>query len=187
MSAGDFDQRRGAPAVPRWFMDVLHEVIYADGRDGHLAIQTLSAMMDPPSPSDPYILTEWARGLSQTRIADVLLKSRHRVCRRIAAMRRRLGAAMLRRIHGNMAVANALIPFDFENGAYIPNVRLVVDRLASLSVVELGVLSALLRLLPEDETLAIVGISHTWYHIVTARLSAAFRLTFPGREKVSSR
>ena len=63
----------------------------------------------------------------------------------------------------------------------------MVDRLASLSEVELGVLSALLRLLPEDETLAIVGIGHTWYHIVMARLSAAFRLTFPGREKVSSR
>ena len=38
MSGKDICPRIGASIVPRWFLDVLHAVIYADGQDGYFTI-----------------------------------------------------------------------------------------------------------------------------------------------------
>ena len=121
-----------------------------------------------------------ARGSSQTQIAAKLRMSRHRICRRMNAMRRRLGCATLRRLRGNQTAAETFSLFAFGHCNETPNVRLVIDRLAELSPVELSVLSALLRFLPENETLASAGISRTWYYRIAAKLSAEFRIALPG-------
>ena len=185
MSGKAICPRIGASIVPRWFLDVLHAVIYADGQDGYFTILALSAMIDARSPGDQAILLEWARGSSQTQIAAKLRMSRHRICRRMNAMRRRLGCATLRRLRGNQTAAEAFSLFAFGHCNETPNVRLVIDRLAELSPVELSVLSALLRFLPENETLASAGISRTWYYRIAAKLSAEFRIALPGRKKVA--
>ena len=91
-----------------------------------------------------------ARGSSQTQIAANLRMSRHRICRRMNAMRRRLGCATLRRLRGNQTAAEAFYLFAFGHCNETPDVRLVIDRLAELSPVELSVLSAILRFLPEN-------------------------------------
>ena len=168
MSRKDICPRIGASIVPRWFLDVLHAVIYADGQDGYFTILALSAMIDARSPGDLAILTEWARGFSQTKIAANLRMSRHRICRRMNAMRRRLGCATLRRLRGNQTAAEAFSLFAFGHCNETPDVRLVIDRLAELSPVELSVLSAILRFLPENETLASAGM-----HISASRASAS--------------
>ena len=185
MKASDRDPHIGPSAVPRWFMDVLHAVIYADGQDGYFAILALSWAMDAHSPTELAILAELARGSSQTQIAAALGMSRHCVCRRVNALRRRFGDANLRRIRGNRTAAEALAAFASCRSGGMRCIRAVTGRLARLSPVELGVLFALVRHLPEGETLAAVGISHTWYHTVAARLSAEFHLVAPSRKKVS--
>ena len=185
MSGKDICPRIDASIVPRWFLDVLHAVIYADGQDGYFTILALFAMIDAHSPEDQAILTEWARGFSQTQIAANLGMSRHRICRRMNAMRRRIGCATLRRLRGNQTAAEAFSLFAFGHCNETPNVRLVIDRLAELSPVELSVLSALLRFLPENETLASAGISRTWYYRIAAKLSAEFHIALPGRKKVA--
>ena len=185
MKASDRDPHIGPSAVPRWFMDVLHAVIYADGQDGYFAILALSWAMDAHSPTELAILAELARGSSQTQIAAALGMSRHCVCRRVNALRRRFGDANLRRIRGNRTAGEALAAFASCRSGGMRCVRAVTGRLARLSPVELGVLFALVRHLPEGETLAAVGISHTWYHTVAARLSAEFHLVAPSRKKVS--
>ena len=91
-----------------------------------------------------------ARGSSQTQIAANLRMSRHRICRRMNAMRRRLGCATLRRLRGNQTAAEAFYLFAFGHCNETPDVRLVIDRLAELSPVELSVLSAILRFLSEN-------------------------------------
>ena len=122
---------------------------------------------------------------SQTQIAANLGMSRHRICRRMNAMRRRIGCATLRRLRGNQTAAEAFSLFAFGHCNETPDVRLVIDRLAELSPVELSVLSALLRLLPENETLTSAGISRTWYYRIAAKLSAEFHIALPGRKKVA--
>ena len=171
-------------AAPSWFVDVLHEVIYADGEDGHLAVKAISAMVDARSPSDPAILEAWARGSGQAQIACRLGTSRHHVCRRMTAMRRRLGDGALRRLRGRLAVAEALKAFDFRQGRGLPDVLLAVERLAELSPVELRVLAALARMLPAHEAWEAIGISDVWYYAVRAKLMARFHIVRPRRGKV---
>lgn len=183
MSAESHATRKGTGMVPRWFLNILHEIIYADGQDGYLAVQAISVAMDARSLSVPDVLAGWANGLGQTGIGNALGISRHCVCRRMKTLRRRLGAPLLRNLHGNRTAANVLSAFDFGHGRTMPNILHVIRRLASLSPVELCVLSALLRLMTEDETLALLGISHTWYHTIKARLSASFLIVPPGRRR----
>ena len=185
MSAETLATRPGASIVPRWFLDVLHEIIYADGQDGYLAVQALSAAIDVRSPIDPPLLMAWAHGLSQKEIATTLRVSRHCVCRRMKALRRRLGVRLMRNLRGSRTAADALALFGLDQRRTMPNVRHAVGRLAALTAVELCVLSALLRLTPEGETLTALGISHTWYHAVKARLASLFPLAIPERRKVA--
>ena len=177
--------RQRAAIVPRWFMDVLHEVIYADGQDGYLAVRALSAAIDARSPIDPPLLLEWACGRSQTEIADILGVSRHCICRRMNTLRRHFGDKPLRKLHGNKTAAEVLALTDLRHGKTLPNVRHTIERLASLSAMELCVLSAIMRRSAEDETLICLGISHTWYHTIKSRLSARFHIVPPSRKKVS--
>ena len=174
-----------AAIVPRWFMDVLHAVIYADGPDGLLAVRVFAAAIDARSPIDPPLLMGWACGRSQTEIGAVLGVSRHCVCRRMKALRRHFGDRLLRKLHGNKTAAEVLKLFEFRHGKALPNVRHAIERLASLSAMELCVLSAIMRRSVEDETLSCLGISHTWYHAIKARLSAMFHILPSCRKKVS--
>ena len=176
----------GTAIVPRWFIDVLHEVIYADGTDGHLAMQALSTAISSHSPTDTAIMTEWANGFSQTQIAANLGLSRHCVCRRIRTLIRRFGKGFQNGLHGNKTAAATLALFDFKQGTSTPAVRHAVDRLAALSPVELCVLSSVVRLLPEHETLTDLGIKHSWYHTIKARLNASFWLCPFQRKKIAA-
>ena len=167
----------GTAIVPRWFIDVLHEVIYADGTDGHLAMKALSAAISSHSPTDTAIMTEWANGFNQTQIAANLGLSRHCVCRRIRTLIRRFGKGFQNGLHGNKTAAATFALFDFSHGAPTSAVLHAIDRLASLSPVELSVLFSVVRLVPENDALADLGIKHSWYHTVKARLNASFQLS----------
>ncbi len=171
--------------VPGWFRRTLHMVIYADGRGGYLAAQALSAAISAGFPGASETLAAWADGLCLNQIAARLGISRHSAARRIRRLRGGMGGALFDELRGCAEASAALAAFIANGGATEPNVRIVVERLAPLSAVELGVLCAVLLRRREGETLSRLGIGHAWYHVVKARVEAMFPATLPVRRQQS--
>ena len=154
-------------------------VIYAEGRGGYLATQALSAAMSVDFPDASEVLAAWASGLELKQLAATLGISRHSSARRLKRLRGRMGEALLDELRGSAEASAALAAFIANGGAAEPNVRIVVERLAPLSAVELGVLCAVLLRRRKGETLSRLGIGHAWYHVVKARVEAMFQLSGP--------
>ena len=179
-------RHEGWQPVPGWFRRVLHLVIYAEGRGGYLATQALSAAMSVDFPDASEVLAAWASGLELKQLAATLGISRHSSARRLKRLRGRMGEALLDELRGSAEASAALAAFIANGGAAEPNVRIVVERLAPLSAVELGVLCAVLLRRRKGETLSRLGIGHAWYHVVKARVEAMFPATIPARRRQSA-
>ncbi len=162
--------------VPPWFKDVLHSTIFAQIDHAHHIIRTFSAISVVP-PSDRGVLAEFAMGSNQDRIAARFGVSRHHVCRRLKRLRKMLGDRLPCGLRMPSATASLIADFVEHGGPRVPNVRTVVKRLEELSRNELGVLFALLRRQPVNETLVALGIGNTRYHQIKARLSVSFFLS----------
>ena len=161
--------------VPTWFTDVLHAIIYAGADDAHRTIQALAAALTF-SPQDMATLPKMALGLTQGRIADELGVSRHCICRQLKRLRRALGESLLCVMNAPHCATALLAAFVERGGHDDTNVKTVIERLQPLSRNELGVLFGLIRRQSKGEVLNALGIGHTHYHQIKAKLTAAFIL-----------
>ena len=155
--------------VPHWFKDVLHSIIYADCIQAYTAIRTLDLFLQGDK-RIRRILALHAHGLNHTQIAAHLKVSRYCVIRAMNRFAKYDGREMLLRTHSSPFIADMLDTFLEKHHGENENIRTPIAFLWGLTCTELGVLSALLRELTEEEAIAHACISKSRYHEVKKHL-----------------
>ena len=155
--------------VPHRFKDILHSIIYADCIQAYTAIRAL-AMSFQGEKRIRRILALHAHGLNHTQIAARLKLSRYCVIRAMKHFAKHGGNETLLRTHSSPFIAEMLDMFLEKHLAENENIRTAIAFLWGLTCTELGVLSALLRELTEEEAIAHVCVSKSRYHEVKKHL-----------------
>ena len=155
--------------VPHWFKDVLHSIIYADCIQAYTAIRALALFLQGDK-RIRRILALHAHGLNHTRIAAHLKVSRYCVIRAMNRFAKHVGNEMLLRTHSSQFIADMLDTFLEKHHGENENIRTAIAFLWGLTCTELGVLSALLRELTEEEAIAHACVSKSRYHEVKKHL-----------------
>ena len=155
--------------VPHWFKDVLHSIIYADCIQAYTAIRALALFLREEA-RIRRILALHAHGLNHTQIAARLKVSRYCVIRAMNRFAKHVGNEMLLRTHSSPFIADMLDAFLEKHHGENKNIRTAIAFLWGLTCTELGVLSALLRELTEEEAIAHACVSKSRYHEVKKHL-----------------
>ena len=155
--------------VPHWFKDVLHSIIYADCIQAYTAIRALALFLREET-RIRRILALHAHGLNHTQIAARLKVSRYCVIRAMNRFAKYDGREMLLRTHSSPFIADMLDAFLEKHHDENKNIRTAIAFLWGLTCTELGVLSALLRELTEEEAIAHACVSKSRYHEVKKHL-----------------
>ena len=155
--------------VPHWFKDVLHSIIYADCIQAYTAIRALALFLREET-RIRRILALHAHGLNHTQIAARLKVSRYCVIRAMNRFAKHVGNEMLLRTNSSPFIADILDAFLEEHHGENKNIRTAITFLWGLTCTELGVLSALLRELTEEEAIAHACVSKSRYHEVKKHL-----------------
>ena len=164
--------------VPHWFKDVLHSIIYADCVQAYTAIRALALFLQEQT-RIRRILALHAHGLNHTQIAARIKVSRYCVIRAMNRFAKYDGNEMLLRTHSSQFIADMLDTFLEKHHGENENIRTAIAFLWGLSCTELGVLSALLRELTEEEAIAHACVSKSRYHEVKKHLLEI--IVFPPR------
>ena len=155
--------------VPHWFKDILHSIIYADCVRAYTAIRALALFLQGDK-RIRRILALHAHGLNHTRIAARLKVSRYSIIRAMNRFAKHVGNEMLLLTHSSPFIADMLDTFLEKQHGENENIRTAIAFLWGLTCTELGVLSALLRELTEEEAIAHACVSKSRYHEVKKHL-----------------
>ena len=155
--------------VPHWFKDVLHSIIYADCVQAYTAIRALALFLQEQT-RIRRILALHAHGLNHTQIAARLKVSRYCVIRAMNRFAKHAGDEMLLGTHPSPFIADILDTFLEKHHGETENIRTAIAFLRGLTCTELGVLSALLRELTEEEAIAHACVGKSRYHEVKKHL-----------------
>ena len=155
--------------VPHWFKDILHTIIYSDCVQAYTAIRALALFLREET-RIRRILALHAHGLNHTQIAARIKVSRYCVIRAMNRFAKYDGNEMLLRTHSSQFIADMLDTFLEKHHGENENIRTAIAFLWGLTCTELGVLSALLRELTEEEAIAHACVSKSRYHEVKKHL-----------------
>ena len=173
----------GRHIVPLWLKDILHAIIYSDCVQAYTAIHAIALFLGAET-HDRRILTLHAHGLNHTQIAARLKVSRYSIIRAMNRFLKLADSDTLQRIQTSPMAADTLDRFLTRNYTHTENIHTAIAFLWGLSCTELGVLSALLRGLPESEAIEHVCVSKSRYHTVKKHLLELLDL---GRKSASKK
>ena len=159
----------GRRIVPHWFKDILHAIIYSDCVQAYITIQTIALFLGAET-HDRRILALHAHGLNHTQIAARLKVSRYSIIRAMNRLLKLADNDTFQRMQTSPTATDILDKFLQRNYTHSENIHTVITFLCGLSCTELGVLSALLRRLPESEAIEHACVSKSRYHTVKKRL-----------------
>ena len=159
----------GRHIVPLWFKDILHAIIYSDCVQAYTAIHAIALFLGSET-HDRRILALHAHGLNHTQIAARLKVSRYSIIRAMNRFLKLADSDTLQRMQTSPMAAGILDRFLARNYTHTENIHTAIAFLWGLSCTELGVLSALLRGLPESEAIEHACVSKSRYHTVKKRL-----------------
>ena len=162
--------------VPGWFMDVLHELIFANVMDAYMVIRMMNGVRKGIFLRDNALAMLYAQGYNYDKIAERLGISRFAVSRRIDGLCKIPGFEEFAKVRKIKGIAGAIRLFAERYRPDAENVVSVIDRLAPLSAVELGVLFAIVRELPKSAVLENLSISRSGYHKIKSLLFQTFSL-----------
>ena len=173
----------GRHIVPLWFKDILHAIIYSDCVQAYTAIHAIALFLGAET-HDRRILALHAHGLNHTQIAARLKVSRYSIIRAMNRLLKLADSDTLQRMHTSPMAADILDKFLARNYTHSENIHTAIAFLWGLSCTELGVLSALLRGLPESEAIEHACVSKSRYHTVKKHLLELLDL---GRKSASKK
>jgi predicted transcriptional regulator len=159
----------GRHIVPLWFKDILHAIIYSDCVQAYIAIHAIALFLGAET-HDRRILALHAHGLNHTQIAARLKVSRYSIIRAMNRLLKLAYSDTLQRMQKSPMAADILDKFLARNYTHSENIHTAIAFLWGLSCTELGVLSALLRGLPESEAIEHACVSKSRYHTVKKHL-----------------
>ena len=159
----------GRHIVPLWFKDILHAIIYSDCVQAYTAIHAIALFLGAET-HDRRILALHAHGLNHTQIAARLKVSRYSIIRAMNRLLKLADNDTFQRMQTSPTATDILDKFLQRNYTHSENIHTVITFLCGLSCTELGVLSALLRGLPESEAIEHACVSKSRYHTVKKRL-----------------
>ena len=159
----------GRHIVPLWFKDILHAIIYSDCVQAYTAIHAIALFLGAET-HDRRMLALHAHGLNHTQIAARLKVSRYSIIRAMNRLLKLAGSDTLQWMQTSLIAADILDTFLARNYTHSENIHTAIAFLWGLSCTELGVLSALLRGLPESEAIEHACVSKSRYHTVKKRL-----------------
>ena len=173
----------GRHIVPLWFKDILHAIIYSDCVQAYTAIHAIALFLGAET-HDRRVLALHAHGLNHTQIAARLKVSRYSIIRAMNRFLKLADSDTLQRMQTSPMAADILDRFLARNYTHSENIHTAIAFLWGLSCTELGVLSALLRGLPESEAIEHACVSKSRYHTVKKRLLELLNL---GRKSASKK
>jgi len=159
----------GRHIVPLWFKDILHAIIYSDCVQAYTAIHAIALFLGAET-HDRRILALHAHGLNHTQIAARLKVSRYSIIRAMNRLLKLAYSDTLERMQKSPMAADILDKFLARNYTHTENIHTAIAFLNGFTCTELGVLSALLRELPESEAIEYACVSKSRYHTVKKRL-----------------
>ena len=159
----------GRHIVPLWFKDILHTIIYSDCVQAYTAIHAIALFLGAET-HDRRILALHAHGLNHTQIAARLRVSRYSIIRAMNRLLKLADSDTLERMQKSPMAADILDKFLARNYTHTENIHTAIAFLNGFTCTELGVLSALLRELPESEAIEYACVSKSRYHTVKKRL-----------------
>jgi predicted transcriptional regulator len=173
----------GRHIVPLWFKDILHAIIYSDCVQAYTAIHAIALFLGAET-HDRRILALHAHGLNHTQIAARLKVSRYSIIRAMNRLLKLAYSDTLQRMQKSQMAADILDKFLARNYTHSENIHTAIAFLWGFTCTELGVLSALLRGLPESEAIEHACVSKSRYHTVKKHLLALLDL---GRKSTSKK
>ena len=159
----------GRHIVPLWFKDILHAIIYSDCVQAYTAIHAIALFLGAET-HDRRILALHAHGLNHTQIAARLKVSRYSIIRAMNRLLKLADSDTLQRMQTSPMAAGILDRFLARNCTHSENIHTAIAFLSGFTCTELGVLSALLRGLPESEAIEHACVSKSRYHTVKKQL-----------------
>ena len=159
----------GRHIVPLWFKDILHAIIYSDCVQAYTAIHAIALFLGSET-HDRRILALHAHGLNHTQIAARLKVSRYSIIRAMNRLLKLADSDTLQRMQTSLIAADILDIFLARNYSHSKNIHTAIAFLNGFTCTELGVLSALLRGLPESEAIEHACVSKSRYHTVKKHL-----------------
>ena len=176
----------GRHIVPLWFKDILHTIIYSDCVQAYTAIHAIALFLGAET-HDRSILALHAHGLNHTQIAARLKVSRYSIIRAMNRFLKLADSDTLQRMQTSPMAAGILDRFLARNYSHSENIHTAIAFLWGLSCTELGVLSALLRRLPESEAIEHACVSKSRYHTVKKHLLELLDLGWKSASKKVAR
>ena len=173
----------GRHIVPLWFKDILHAIIYSDCVQAYTAIHAIALFLGAET-HDRRILALHAHGLNHTQITARLKVSRYSIIRAMNRLLKLAYSDTLQRIQTSPMAADILDKFLARNYTHSENIHTAIAFLSGFTCTELGVLSALLRGLPESEAIEHACVSKSRYHTVKKHLLELLDL---GRKSASKK
>ena len=159
----------GRHIVPLWFKDILHTIIYSDCVQAYTAIHAIALFLGAET-HDRRILALHAHGLNHTQIAARLKVSRYSIIRAMNRFLKLADSDTLQRMQTSPMAADILDRFIEKNYTHSENIHTAIAFLNGFTCTELGVLSTLLRRLPESEAIEHACVSKSRYHTVKKHL-----------------
>ena len=153
---------RRSRRIPRWFRDILHEIMYSDIVQAYSMLCAMDRLSSGSEEERAMVLL-CATGHAQHEIAERLGISRFAVRRRIEVLRRRWNFDFVAVMNSVEPMSGLIVRFAERRGHENGDIAFAVRSLAGFSLKELGVLFAIAKEQPQEQALDAISISRSHY------------------------
>lgn len=167
---------RRSRRVPRWFCDILHEIMYSDIAQAYSMLCAMDRLSSGSDDERTMVLL-FVTGLSRSEIAEHLGLSRFAVRRRIEVLRKRWNFDFVAAMKCVGPISGLLVRFAERRGHENRDIAFVLRSLAGFSVKELGVLFAIAKEQSQEEALDAISISRSHYIRVRSKFIGMFGMS----------